>query len=298
MKKLGILVVLSLAVVLGASPVLAGCSPATTAGNVHPQFAQYSPINFGGDATNDLNRFSGGFWKTSSTAANSGTYTAEQWMVYLSPYGVFYFVISTGAAGVTEPCVDTCMTVMIEDELTDTYVLWTTDDTLANTFNFDFTCAAGGACKAAVNASPGPRPRVSGTSRDGTNITVNFDVLDPTPGVWSDITECGGGAITDVRVYSFSSATAPSPLLADGWVEIADLTSTGGGGSAILDCSNIANDQWIATGLWVNSLEPVYVSNPTQIECDPDLADPGFDIDKPGQRKGRDKGLKKGWDKK
>lgn len=283
MKRIGFIAVIIIAVaVMGGSQVLAGCSPSTRASNFDQQtYAAFSLIDFGGNTSGDASTFTNGrFWATADSANNQGDYTGEQWMNYYgSGYG-WFFVIATGKTPDPD-CITGCMTVYIEDSATDTYVLWTQDDTPTNNNVFDFTYneATGG-----NPAAEGPRPRVDSSGRSGDTINIDYTVPNPTSGVRNG--RCTGN-VTAVNVYRQASATDPGRDIT-GWTLVEAFPAAGGSSSVALDCSNIAVDQWLATGLEVEGQPVQFVSNPTQVECDPDLADPNFRIhpnkpNKPGK---------------
>ncbi len=279
-----VLMVVALAAAVATPEVLAGCSPSTRASNVQrPNFddARYlgfsnasgcSGPDYGGAGCTG---FVGHWWKTDNPAVNNGSYGADEWLHGQYGANFWFFQIATGAAGTSAGCVTGCITVQVEDTATDEFFLWTGDEGIRFSNNFDFSDVDGGGFTTAA-AGPSPRPRISGVARDGANqVTVNFDVLDPSPGVRSETTDCGvTGAIDNINVYSQCSEGQPALDNLGGWTLQSTLAATGGAGSFNFDCAACGTaDLWVSSGVVVSG-NVQFLTNPAIVECDPNLADP------------------------
>lgn len=278
------LLVVAVVTALVAPAALAGCSPSTRAANVdRPFYSDATYIGFSnasGCVSTDRGGagcpgFNGRWWQTNNTANDNGTYDSSQWLNGGFGADFWYFIIATGAEG-TGPCTTDCMTVFIEDPETDEFILWTSAQAApVGGNNFNFMDVIGGYASFAPGQSP--RPRISGVSRDGANtVTVNFDVLDPSAGVFTEATPCGtDGSIANMHVYSQCSVGAPSLAIADGWALEATIAGgTGGSSSFSFDCAACGGDLYVATGLEVSGGGQFFLTNPSIVECDPNLADP------------------------
>lgn len=299
MKNARILVtMLAVAVAAGfvASPAVANCIPAKTGANF--AFPYYSYIDFD-DATGDNSHFIGAFWQTTAPdSSNNNTYSVQEWLYGVPGFTYYwYFYLNLGDARVTG-CAENNLTVYIEDTLTDKFILWTADEGAGPSFNFDydFTNADRGAANKDGTddgffvAGDSPRPRIQSSNRSGTNVDVNLNVPDPNAGHY---TQGGTGAISEVRIYSQSSATTPPSDLPGAWVQVGTLGPGGGAGSVTVDCSNTSEDQYVAAALVVEGLEPRVVSEASLVECDPNLADPSGRIKRlpKGERPHKVRGL-------
>ena len=299
MKRLtGILVtVIAVAVVVGlaAPPADAICPLPKTSSNVsRPLFVDATYIGF----TNVLpvgcgiNRVAGAcgnmigrFWQTNAAGINNeGTYNVGQWFDAYYGNAFAFFRQSLTNQGV-QGCPTDCITVYIENTLTDEFILWTSAEKPvgggpAPDNDFDFTDVLPAAF-ATQAAAPSPRPRVTSTSgARGGPVTLTYDVLNPSAGVVTEAGNCVGvtGAITGINVYTQASAAAPSSGIA-GWTLANSHAGTGALlQSVVVDCTSALTDQWVASGLVIDGQAPHFVGNPTRIECDPALADPDFKL--------------------
>jgi hypothetical protein len=255
----------------------------------------------------DSSTFHTRFWQTNDQTKNENTFSVPNSgatnRFFQDPYPGystaedFSFSFEPSAAG-TNGCITGCMTIYVEDYATGRFVQWTIPEGFVNTAaEFDFS---------QVNPpfGDGPQtlsPRIRGISsgRVATTVNVNFDIPDVSAGVFANPgSSCAGGTglITGRQAYMQQSATLPSTNIA-GWsllgVEAAGDTTVAARSNGF-DCSNTALDWWIAIGLEQNNVAPRFVSQPVQVECDPNLADPhgGFKkIDRPNatpRTQGRD----------
>jgi len=299
-KVIGILSIIGLvgAMALVSGETRADCGATTT------QEASNSGLFTGGTNTAYLNfpdavdssTFSVRWWQTNIPANNEGTVQAlaiGAW--FQDPYpgfstpDDFTFRFDSDAAG-SQNCIVGCMTLYVEDYRTGHFVMWTVPQGGVNSADpWDYT-QINGSAYGAVPSGLSPRARVTLSGRAGAIVNVNYDVPNVAAGVaGSGGTSCGGfnGAVTGRRVFIQQSPTAPSTTLPGGWVQ-EGLDATGASPASArtraFDCTNTASDWWIATGLLVDGQAPRFVSQPVQVECDPNLADPhgGFKkIDRP-----------------
>lgn len=289
MKRLNVafaLVAMVLVVALAASTAEASCNPNKTISNQsRPDYCAGSYIQFndnsfcagsvaGGTGCPQINS---AFWETNNPAAgNSGTFDGGQnWVSGNFGAGYWWFRAFAGTAGVNG-CPSNCVTVYIENEDTEEFILWSAPEAVGPSCgldnNFDFTGIGGGG---AQPSGQSVRPRVTASARNGGNpdlVDLTYDIPSPAGGTVSDA--CGG-AVTGTFLYSQSAASRPSSNPNDGWSQVASFGAGGTAGAQIsVDCSNQANDVWIATGLGVSGQQPQVLSAPTIVECNPAIADP------------------------
>lgn len=300
MKKANVILAMSAAVVLAmlAAPAAeALCNPALNASDVsRPGYCDSRYVGFDGagnpvgTANPNINGF---MWDTDTPAAgNTGTY--KDWVSGAFGTGFWYFRANLGAAGVVG-CPTDCLTVYVENEATQEFILWTAPQAVGPVGcldnDFDFTGVDGGGFGI---TAPGvsPRPRVAASSRAGTDVNLTINVSDISAGVRS--AACGG-SVTGLQLFSQQAATRPSSDPA-GWTARDSFAGSSINGAALtVDCTNTAVPQWVAVGIQVDGGAPQVLSQPIQVECDPNIADPpAVDINtqpRPG-RDGRGKKTK------
>lgn len=276
---LGIVAVAAAVVAMSTPATEASCSPAKLAGSTGYSVGGYGYAYtiFAGTAGNSSGFVNGRLWQTNSPGINEGTSFDPNSGLFGAPYGgpdAWNFLLNLGAAGVGGAlCPSGCLSVYFENPQADGFILWTTDEGGVNSsLNFDFTTVVGGF--AVVAAGVSPRPRVTSSSRTGTDITVNYNMPNVAAGINNDSANCPGAE--SMQLHAINSAGPPS-LNAAGWSARGGSVGTGGanGLSEVFDCSNTANDWWIATRFTVGGQAAHFVSSPVQIECDPTFAEPG-----------------------
>jgi len=141
------------------------------------------------------------------------------------------------------------------------------------------------------NLVPIPRPRVTSSSRSGTNVIVDV-AFDDVAAAYHENQVTGSGSDADVpnpatphstiTKYRLMKATGTSDpgRSPAAWTLVSSVATAPGGASLTgitLDCSNTAQDVFLATQLEFDNgqLLSDYVSASTRIECDPNLAEPG-----------------------
>ena len=254
-------------VCLSSPPAVAACIPAKFGGNVQifsPFFYTYPTF---GDATGDNTHFLGRYWQTGNrSAANEGSCPVTDWLYgYVGVTYYWRFDINLGLACNVGCAVDD-LTVYLEDQLTDNFILWSVSEGVGASGEYDFDYAE---FVTTTFFAPGPAPRVriDTSSRAGDTVNVDYRVDDPSTGVF-------GFSISTINIYSCTQAGQPSLDLPGCWTLIDTFAGTGGTGSAGVDCSNQALDVWLTSGLEVSGESAGFVTTPTQVECDPNLADP------------------------
>ena len=125
------------------------------------------------------------------------------------------------------------------------------------------------------------RPRVVSSSRAGSLVNAQVSVPSVAGGLYGPN---AASAITGYRIVGASSPTNPGRNAAAFTTSLATVVAPGGTAGAptpvTVDCSNIANDQWIATQISFENgaVLSSAVSEPTQIKCNPSLADPKYKL--------------------
>ena len=135
---------------------------------------------------------------------------------------------------------------------------------------------------------PFPDVVITGSSRAGASISVNYQNLDQTNMVHSTDWAGGGGVFptgTMISEWQLVKATATADPGRDrslGWVTIASTPYVPGGAAAsfVVPCSSTATDEYLAVGIGFNGgaggvLDSQLVGKAIQLECDPNLAEPG-----------------------
>jgi hypothetical protein len=125
------------------------------------------------------------------------------------------------------------------------------------------------------------RPRVVSSSRAGALVNAQVTIPAVTGGLYGPN---AASAITGYRIVGASSPTNPGRNAAAFTTTLATVPAPGGTAASAtpvsVDCANIANDQWIATQINFENgaVLSSAVSEPTQIKCNPSLADPKYKI--------------------
>ena len=162
--------------------------------------------------------------------------------------------------------------VTVSNALGETQTLTTAaSENAAAAVQFDFSDAG--------NLAMGnyPRPRATSSSRTGTNVNLGVGIDAIAPFAYN-------GTAADITGYNIRSASGPSDPgpLASSYAQVGTTIPAAGGvaatGAAVLDCSVLANDQWVA-------IQAVTVAGPsnavgarTRVKCNPALANPNYKI--------------------
>jgi hypothetical protein len=192
--------------------------------------------------------------------------------------GILYFGANPGDVGVSlslgDACVPGCPTGSLSIQATaltatgSETIISKVAETSTGAVNFDFS-GDGSHPMAAY-----PRPRVTGSSRVSTNVSLNLAV---------DAVPAFGGAGSDIVGYNILSASGASDpgRLASAYSLRTTIPSPGGAGgtgTTPVDCSNINNDQWVVTQLVFTGGASNTVSAATRVKCNPALANPKFNV--------------------
>lgn len=147
-------------------------------------------------------------------------------------------------------------------------------ETPAGGNNFDFSAEPAGD----LQMGDYPRPRATASNRSGSNVILNVG-LDPSAGLYKDGT---GTDITGYNIVSASGATDPGPSASAYTLRQFVAAPGGAAGTAsgiTVDCSNIANDQWVAAQLVSATGGPSSsVGARTRVKCNPALANPKYNV--------------------
>jgi len=138
----------------------------------------------------------------------------------------------------------------------------------------DYDMSAGGN----INLVPLPRAAVQSSSRDTTNVNLQLLAAAPPAGGFSGLPVPSG--------WAYVSAAGNTDPGRDGTLyEAGGPLTPGVPSGAILNCSNLAADRFVATQLVVDGFPISRLVSPAQrVECDPNLADPKFkNIDRPAR---------------
>jgi len=292
MKKLSVLVsilAIGLMMAVVAPSAEANCIPGKIGGNA--DYPLYAYIDFA-DASGDNSSLIGQFWVPNDPGIRNdpaGTVPGYAGPVQQWAFGVpgvtyyWYFYVDLGSANFTGcPLPGASLTVYLENTATDKFVLWTADEfAQGGNLNWLFRPSQGFAA-----AGDSPRPTVNSSARNGTSVDMNVTVADPSAGHWQQST---AGGITGVNLYAKPSADAPDPNDLNGWAMVGSVTATGGTTDVSVDCTDTNTSQWLAAGIMVDSQDPQVFSESIQVECDPNLADPGdnFKVVRPAPEKKR-----------
>lgn len=311
MKKLWILgFIVAVVAVAGASPAVAGCgSPrsALSGGGGPSYFGTYINFNdlaFASTGDKDGNGvFIARFWQTGApgvsyegacTAANCGPGSPPgPWVrgfAGFPGFESFYINLAdgniVGCPFVPEPGAPNNLTVYLENQNSDTFIMFTAPQNTGAFPDYDYRGNIG---TGTTHVASSKLPQVISSSRAGSTVNVTYNVPDPQPSVSALGAGSFPGAVTNVQVFTCASAIRPGLDVATGcagpWTAGAVLGASGGQTTVGVDCTNEAVQQWVAHGFEIDGQSPFFVGEPVEVECDPTLADPGNrqKIQRPGQ---------------
>lgn len=273
-----------LAVVAGLAPsASASCLPAKSAGTYNTGALTYT---YWHSPTGNTGTLIGQFWQVgNSTASNTGNCpTTFPGKGGLGTVGLYFggpgigLSLDLGACG--NGCVANTMGYLAQKKTSDgtqgEFLYATVAETPNGGLNFDYSVTP-----ANPNLVVIPRPRVTGSSRAGTNVNLNITVDPVSAGVFGS---AAPGSVTGYRILSKSSPGDPGRDASSyDTTPLASLAGPGGAtasGAVVVDCSNTAQDRWVVTqlsfegGLQFSNV----VSGATRVGCNPLLADPHFKI--------------------
>jgi hypothetical protein len=169
------------------------------------------------------------------------------------------------------------------------YVGWLTDETPASGRWYDYGEADGAAALTVVPIAEFPKVDISGSSRAGMTINVNYNLADQDANVlsWDHNGPAPFPVSATVQEWQLMKATG----LADpgraraGWTLVEAIPYVPGGTAHFnaIPCTDIVNDEWLAIGIGFNggaagAVNSALVGEAVQLECDPNIADPGGQI--------------------
>lgn len=307
MKKLSMMLFLGAAVVamgLAAPSAEANCSSPQFFGtnDFAPNFCSYAYLVWN-DTSAEPTNFVGSFWDTGnratgvSTSANGDTCDVGFWFYqYDAANWSMFGALGDACVTPVDPpaCPGANLTVFLENCSTDEFMLLTAprNASVACTnggLDFNFSYYMYNDVGASFVAGPSPRPRVNSSGRTGSDVTINVTIPNPTSGVFD--ASGGLGAVAGFEIFSQSLArgSAPDTVNTSGWTLAGSVGATGGDTDVVVDCSNEANDQWIATSVVTGAGDRSPLGCPVQVECRASLANPDPDkikrIRKPGARR-------------
>ncbi len=286
---LGLLAVAALA----AGPAEAGCAPNLNAFTTFSGFFGTTYITFpaGADVVTTSPNVVGRFWQTGAKATTSSdgggsncldTAWLQQDSGGPNTFGIFgYMGGSNGIGGYCEPqgcatgnahfVVETTSTVGDKAYIA---VYRSTELSPDTTHNWDLSEDG------VMTAAEIPRPQVTTSSRVLTNVIVDLTLVQINSAFHGALDgHSPSGSITAYRLMEASSNTDPgrNPVA---WTVKSTHAYTGSNVAVTgvtVDCSAVTTDKWLATQLELdnNQTASTYVSAGVQIECDPNLADPG-----------------------
>lgn len=280
-KIISILAIGALAVLL-APVVSAACLPE----KVFSTANQAGVYNYVYGANGDVGTAIGAFWEPANRInANEGTLPLTEWFKVNPTYSPEWYILGfTGDARVFGcPAGQMAMILTQDNGASAEYAILQADETgAATTFYFN-----------SVTFQPLPRPRVTNSSKVGTDIIVDL-AFDSVEAGYGSFDRPGAiNVISDLVLYSAQGAD-PGRAVAAGWTEIARVPYASGETTLpalSIDCSGEVQT-YIAAGLvGTGEFETAHVGASTVIGCDPTLADPDdkFDIIRDrgqGQKKG------------
>ncbi|HEX4825670.1 MAG TPA: hypothetical protein VFV19_15315 [Candidatus Polarisedimenticolaceae bacterium] len=274
-------IVLGLAIVavaaLVAMPASASCIPGKSAQSFNVQAGQYA---YWTSTSTDGNLLgltwqlgAPGTWNGNGGVVNCNTFS---WM-YFSPAGA-NVNLDLGSCGSGCPANGSTLAVLGQHQPAGStktnFILATVVETPANTVNFDYSAQGN------HNFVELSRPHVVSSSRAGSTVNLNLSLPSIAGGLYGPN---AASAVTGYVVRSVSASARPDRNAASYGTVLGTFPASGGVAASAavgVDCSNIANDQWVVTQLSFEGGAVVsqVVSEPTQVKCNPALADPKFKI--------------------
>jgi len=303
MKALKILVVITAVVVIAGltTQAWAACAPARVFRSVGAPVTNNIKISAVGSAQSGPNVI-GRFWD-SDDMNNSNNGLAGPNFGSLCPPSVWWLAAGVnwkidgqqggtgcGAAG----CPATNMTVLVEDydeagapgvDGSAFYMGWMVESTPASARWWDYGLVDGATAAATIPMLEFPNLIVTGSSRAGQSITVNYQNLDQTNNNHTWQASVGdvyptADVIREWQLVKATGTSDPGRARALGWVTVQSTAYVPGGAPAVFNvpCSSIATDEYLAVGIGFEGgtgvIDSALVGSAIQIECDPNIAQP------------------------
>ena len=225
---------------------------------------------------------------------NADACGADDWLLF---FGDWYINANTSKGCVTN-CINGNAVVVAMDQINSgadaNIVVAVVPEETTRAVQFDMTPSGGSngtVWPVDMNAAPIPAARVTSSARAGSNVNVDL-AFDDVAGFFYD----GGAGVAPNSVitgYTLYTQTLSKPATdpgraASNWGAVVETVDAVAGGSTRLgfpvDCSNPDTEVWVAAGLVIDGYDTEYLSAPTRIECNANLADPKFKlIDRPSR---------------
>jgi hypothetical protein len=235
------------------------------------------------------------YWHTSIATADNAALVGQTWQLgapgtwngaggaipcadflYFSAGGINLNLNLGGCgAGCPSPGGTLAVLAQVRGPVGTEFLLATVTQTLTGDSFFDY------AAQGDHNMVEVSRPRVISSSRAGDIVNAQVSIPAVSGGLYGPN---AASAITGYRIVTASSPTNPGRNAAAFTTTLATVAAPGGTAAAAtpvsVDCSNVANDQWIATQINFENgaVLSSAVSEPTQIKCNSSLADPKYKI--------------------
>jgi hypothetical protein len=275
MKKIVLGVVVAAVAIAIVPTASASCNPAKNASTYANGTSAYWHSSIPGS---DSNTLVGRSWQLGAAGnwdSTGGAVPCADFLYYSA--GGINLNLNLGGCGSGCPGTGSTIAVLAQNRgpVGTEFLLATVTETLTGNTFFDY------AVQGDHNMVTLPRPRVVSSSRTGTTVNLNVQIPALSGGLYGPN---AASAITGYRILTQSSATNPGRNAASFTTTLATVAAPGGAAvpstPVTVDCSNIANDQWIVAQLNFESGAVVSnaVSEATQVKCNPALADPKYKI--------------------
>jgi hypothetical protein len=302
MKALKILVVITaLVVVVGVvSDAWAGCAPARLFRS-QGKPNNTANINFDPTGTDASGNQIGRLWD-SDDANNSNNFTPGQcpaanfWI--LNTNGTYKIDAYHGSAECNPTgCPADNMTVVVEDyaaggppgiNSTAFYLAFMVLETPANDRWWDYGLIDGLPTGTTLAMVEFPSVDITGSSRTDANIQVNYNNTPQETNVhtWAESTEYPTNrVISEWQLVKATGLGDPGRARSNGWVTIqtTPYDPLGPAAQFLVPCSDTNTDEYIAIGIGFNGgaagvIDSALVGPATQLECDPNLAQPDHPV--------------------
>ena len=206
----------------------------------------------------------------------------------------------TGCAGAGMGCPASKMTIVVEDYAaggppgvgqTAYYAAYMVDETPASGRWYDYGALDGSPNNTIIPILPFPDAVITGSSRQGASIQVNYNNLDQTNMVHTTDWTGGGlfpteAVISEWQLVKATGTADPGRLRADGWVTIQTTPYVPGGtpNTFVVPCASTATDEYLAIGIGFNGgafgvIDSALVGAAIPLECDPNVAQPDNPVD-------------------
>lgn len=208
----------------------------------------------------------------------------------------------TGCAGAGMGCPANKMTIVVEDYAeggppgvgsTAFYAAYIVDETPASGRWYDYGNLDGiTANNSIIPMLAYPDAVITGSSREGATIAINYNNLDQTNMVHSTDWAGGGGVyptsavISEWQLVKATGTADPGRLRSQGWVTINRTPYVAGGAPAsfLVPCASTATDEYLAIAIGFNGgafgvIDSALVGRAIPLECDSNIAQPDTPVE-------------------